>query len=197
MMLINPDEVVTGALVNAVAVAGRQISKVAAGLRRTDEDLAAARWFETFRLTGSMPDLPGLPPAAWDRLAGALGGDEVQAALQELLAARLTDAPETDASRARNAVRMAVSIAVPDAADHAEALAGFYDDQICTLVARLEAEEPPLLAQIRSEAFSSRIISILHAIERNTAAQAGPVGGAGGSPAARSARPAGVPAART
>jgi hypothetical protein len=27
MMLINPDEVVTGALINAIALAGRQISK--------------------------------------------------------------------------------------------------------------------------------------------------------------------------
>ena len=32
-MLINFDEVVTGALVNAIAVVGRQVSKAAAGLR--------------------------------------------------------------------------------------------------------------------------------------------------------------------
>ena len=101
-----------------------------------------------------------------------IGGDEIQAALQELLAARLTDAPEVDASRAREAVRAALSIADPVETPFAGALAGYYDDQICSLVARLEAEEPPLLAQIRSEAFSSRIISALHAIERNTAARA-------------------------
>ena len=100
-MLINPDEVVTGALVNAIAVVGRQINKVAAGLRKTDENLATARWFETFRLTGALPDLHGLSQESWDRLAEALGSDEIQAALQELLAARLTDAPEADASRAR------------------------------------------------------------------------------------------------
>ena len=52
------------------------------------------------------------------------------------------------------------------------ALADYYDDQICALVARLEGEEPPLLAQIRSEAFSSRIISVLHAIERTHGALA-------------------------
>ena len=51
-MLIHPNEVVTGALVNAIAVVGCQISKAAAGLCKTDEDLATARWFETFRLTG-------------------------------------------------------------------------------------------------------------------------------------------------
>jgi hypothetical protein len=183
-MLINPDEVVTGALVNAVAVVGRQISKAASGLRKPDDDLATARWFETFRLTGSLPDLPDLSPASWDRLAEVLSGDEIQAALQELLAVRLTDAPETDASRAREAVRAALSAAHPDAAAFAGALAGYYDDQVCALVARLEAGEPPLLAQIRSEAFSSRMISSLHAIERNTAARAGkyavPVSGSQG-----------------
>jgi len=34
---------------------------------------------------------------------------------------------------------------------------------------RLETEDPPLLAQIRSDAFSTRVITILHSIERNTA----------------------------
>lgn len=171
-MLINPDEVVTGALVNAIAVVARQISKAAAGLRKTDEDLATARWFETFRLTGTPPDRTDLSPGSWDQLAGVLSSDETQAALQELLAARLTDAPETDASRARDAIRMSLSTAGSDTAAFADALADYYDDQISSLVARLEAEEPPLLAQIRSEAFSSRMITVLHAIERHTAALA-------------------------
>jgi uncharacterized protein YidB (DUF937 family) len=169
-MLINPNEVVTGALVNAIAVVGRQISKAAAGLRGTDEDVTTARWFETFRLTGTPPDVPGLSPVYRERLAVVLGGVEVQAALQELLAVRLTDAPETDASQAREAVRVAVVAAEPDAAGFAGVLAGYYDDQISALVARLEAEEPPMLVQIRSEAFSARMISVMHAIERHTAA---------------------------
>jgi hypothetical protein len=135
MMLIIPDEVVTGALVNAIAVAGRQITKAAAGLRRTNEDLETARWFETFRLTGTLPDQPELSPASRDRLAGALSGVETQAALQGLLAARLTDAPETDAAREREAVRQVLSTAGPEAAAFAGALADYYDDQICALVA--------------------------------------------------------------
>ena len=170
-MLIIPDEVVTGALVNAIAVVGRQISKAVAGVRKSD-DVTTARWFETFRLTGTLPDQPDLSPATQDRLAGILNGDEIQAALQELLAVRLTDAPETDASRARDAIHLALSAAGPDAARFAEALADYYDDQICSLVARLEAKDPPLLAQIRSEAFSARIVSALHAIARHTAALA-------------------------
>ena len=172
-MLINFDEVVTGALVNAIAVVGRQVSKAAAGLRKTDAGLAAARWFESFRLTATPPELPGLSPSAAERLAEVLGGDEVQAALQELLAVRLTDAPETDAARARDALQMTLGAAGPDAAAFGEALAGYYDDQVCALVARLEGEEPPWLAQIRSEAFSARQLTVLQAIERHTAALAG------------------------
>ena len=164
-MLINFDEVVTGALVNAIAVVGRQVSKAAAGMRKADEDLATARWFESFRLTGAPPELPGLSPAAAERLAEVLGGDEIQAALQELLAVRLTDAPETDASRARDALQVALSAAAPGAGAFGEALAGYYDDQVCALVARLEGQEPPVLAQIRSEAFSARMISVLQAIK--------------------------------
>ena len=167
-MLIIPGEVVTGALVNAIAVVGRQISKAVAGVRKSD-DVATARWFETFRLSGTLPDQPDLSPETQDRLARILNGDEIQAALQELLAVRLTDAPQTDASRARDAIRLALTAAGPDAARFAEALADYYDDQICSLVARLEAKDSPLLAQIRSEAFSARIISALHAIARHTA----------------------------
>lgn len=154
-MLIDPGEIVTGALVNVIAVMGRQVGKAASGSRKPDNDLTTARWFETFRLTGTLPDLPDLPQASWDRMAGILAGAEVQATLQGLLAARLTDAPETDASRARDAVRGALASAGPDTAAFAEALAGYYDDQICALVARLEGQEPPQLPQIRDEAFSS------------------------------------------
>jgi hypothetical protein len=50
-----PDAVVTGALVNAIAVAGRWISKAVPGLRKSD-DVATPRWFETFRLAGTLPD---------------------------------------------------------------------------------------------------------------------------------------------
>lgn len=172
MMLIIPDEVVTDALVNAIAVVGRKVGKAVSGLRKPDETLPTARWFETFRLTETVPELPALSPASGERLAGVLDGPEIQAALQELLAARLTDAPELDASRARDAVEAALCSVGPEVAGVAARLACYYDDQICALVVRLEAEEPPLLAQIRSEAFSSRLLSSMHAIERHTAALA-------------------------
>jgi hypothetical protein len=171
-MLINIEDVVDGALVNAIALAGRRISMAAGGLRgrRRADDIAAARWFETYSLTGIRPDLPGLSDNLARRLAGVLDGQEFQAALQELLAARLTDAPETDASAARRVLIVTLITHAADADPVADELAGYYDDQICALVARLEADDPPLLAQIRSDAYSTRMINVLNAIERHTAA---------------------------
>ena len=171
-MLINIVDVADGALVNAIALTGRRVGVAVDGLRgrRRAADLTAARWLETYRLTSETPDLPDLSPALTQRLADILRGDEIQAALQELLAARLTDAPEADAASARQILSLTLAVADPDAAWFAEALAEYYDDQICALVARLEADDPPLLAQIRSEAFSTRMLNVLNAIERHTAA---------------------------
>jgi hypothetical protein len=169
--VIIPDEVVTGAVVNAIAVTGRRISAALVKPRgRRADDLDIAQWFETFRLTGSVPDLPDLAPALRDRLAAILGGDEIQAALQELLAARLTDASEADAARAREVIALTLTVGAPEAGPAACLVAGYYDDQICALVARLGAYEPAVLAQIRAEAFATRMIAILGAIERHTAA---------------------------
>ena len=174
-MPINVTEVVDGALVNVIALAGRRIA-IAVGEfrgRRRSDDLSVARWFETYSLTGTPPDLPGLPTLSEDlmqRLADVLASGEFQTALQELLAARLTDAPETDASAARRLLTVTLITNESDAAPIAEVLAGYYDDQVCALVARLEADAPPLLAQIRSDAYATRMINILTAIERRTAA---------------------------
>jgi len=170
-VLIVPDEVVTGAAVNAIAVTGRRIcAALAKARRRPANDLEIAQLFETYRLTESVPDLPGLTPVLRDKLAAILGGDEIQAALQELLAARLTDAPEADAARARGVVALTLTLGAPETGPAAEVMAGYYDDQICALVARISVYAPQDLAQIRAEAFASRMIAILGAIERHTAA---------------------------
>jgi len=61
-MLVNIGDVVDGALVSAIAVAGRRISVAVDGLRgrRRLNDLTAARWFETYRMTSEAPALPEL-----------------------------------------------------------------------------------------------------------------------------------------
>jgi hypothetical protein len=137
---------------------------------RKAEDLSIARWFETYKLTKSFPELPGLSPSAASLLADVLGGDAVQAALQELLAARLTDADDLEAGRVRDVFCLTLTSADPSLSSFGPLLAEYYDEEIGSLVARLEAAEPALLAQIRSEALSARMIAVLRAIERHTAA---------------------------
>jgi len=173
-MFINIDDVATGALVNAIAVVGRRISTVVENWRGRGqlEDIYTARWFETYRLTNHLPGLPELEQVSAERIANVLGGFEIQAALQELLAIRLSDAPELDASRARDVLAQTITTTDPGSAIFSRALAEYYDEQIRGLVARLESDDNKLLGQIRLEAFATRLICIVGAIERHAAAMA-------------------------
>ncbi|MDN3352035.1 NACHT domain-containing protein [Actinomadura sp. DC4] len=153
------DQIAVEVLADVIAATGRRIGVSASALRAgRSEDLAVARWFDTYRLTENLPGLPS------DEALGALlQGDELQAAVHELLAARLTDAPEADLARVRDVFELTTG--APSVAGE---LFDYYDGEICTLVGRLS--ESGLLGQVRSEALSARIISVLHAIERHTAA---------------------------
>jgi NACHT domain len=167
--VISIDEVASGVLVNAISATGRWLAIAATSPRgRRAEELSIARWFETYRLTENIPDLPDLSAASASRLIDVLRGADVQAVVQELLAVRLTDAPETDAARAREVFAVTLASADHELLACAGPLADYYDDEICALVGRLG--DSPLLAQIRSEALSGRMIAVLHAIERHTAA---------------------------
>jgi hypothetical protein len=107
LLIISIDDVATGLLVNAISAAGRWLGTAAAATRsgrgRAAEDLAAARWFETYKLTSRTPDLSRLSDKSAERLRALLSGDDAQAAVQELLAVRLTDGSNQDAGRARQA----------------------------------------------------------------------------------------------
>jgi hypothetical protein len=174
-LIVSIDDVATGLLVNAISAAGRWLGTAAGAARsgrgRAAEDLAVARWFESYKLTERIPELPALSDESAARLRSLLSGDDAQAAVQELLAVRLTDGPNADAARSREAFMLTLvggASAFPEISGYAEALAEYYDDEICELVGRLE--DTPMLAQIRSEALSARMIAVLHAIERHTAA---------------------------
>lgn len=175
VMLINITDIIDGTLVNAIAATGRMLAGSASDgrSRRSADDLDIARWFETYRFTSEVPTLPAMSTATAERLAEGLRGDEIQAALQELLAARLTDAPEMDAAAARQVFILTMVGADPDAAPYADILVSYYDDQISDLVARLEGQDAKMLAQIRSEAFATRMINVLNAIARHVAALSG------------------------
>jgi len=169
------DQVGTGVLTTAVGVLGSRLVVAAnapRGLRA--KELSIARWFETYELTKrSLPELPGLSEELAPQLTGILSSDAVQATLQELLAARLTDADNIEANRARESFHLTIATADPALSSFGPPLAEYYDEQICSLVARLEADEPTLLAQIRSEALSARMIAIMRATERHIAALSG------------------------
>src|ERR1700745_516667 len=92
------NEVVAGVLVDALAAVGRRLGTAVSALpdRRYADDVAIARWFDTYRLTERVPSLPGLSAEAAARLADVLSKDEVQAVLHELLAARLTAQPNEE-----------------------------------------------------------------------------------------------------
>lgn len=169
-------DVVAGVLVDAIAATGRRLSGSVAVLadRRRGKDLLIARWFDTYRLTADPPVFSDLPVDAADRLARFLRGDDVHAVLHELLAVRLTDAPEADVERVRAVFDMALSVELPQLVQVGRELFRYYDEQLCDLTARLEAAEPAVLAQIRAEALSARMIAILAAIERHAASLSSP-----------------------
>jgi NACHT domain len=170
--MISIDDVVVGLLVDAIAATGRRLGAMAGALsqRRRANDLALARWFDTYRLTEQEPVLPEVPASLSAQIAEILNGDEVQATLHELLAVRLTDAPETDVERVREVFDITLGAADGELAAFSAALFGYYDNQICELVGRLEGGQPALLQQIRDQALNARMIAILSAIERHTAA---------------------------
>ena len=170
-MVTIPPDIVNGLLVNAISATGRMIVGSVSSIRsrRSAADLNIARWFDTYELTGDSSDLPD-PAAA--QIVTELRDDEAQAVLQELLAARLTDAPEAEISRIRSAWELSFardSLFKPER-ELIETLFDYYDSKIGELVARLEADDSPALALIRSDAYSTRILYVLNAIERHVAA---------------------------
>lgn len=166
-------QIVSGILVNVIATSGRWLSRAAYSPRgRSKEMIETAQWFNTYKLTEASPDLPELPVGVTaDSLTDALTSDELQANLHELLAVRLTDAPERDVAYVRSSFTAALFAQLPgtDMTPLANVLFDYYDDEICTLVGRLEGMAPTVLSQIRSEAFCARIVAVLGAIQRHAA----------------------------
>jgi len=170
-MLVDISAAAAGVLVNAITATGRLLlAPISSSLRdrRLAGDVTVARWLDTYQMTKQTPVLPDFPPALNERLAEVLRGNEFQTILQELLAARLTDASEADVTRIRSVWDL--TLATSGVASVAEALFDYYDEMICDLVGRLEGSNLPLLHEIRDAAYNTRIIAVLNAIERHTAA---------------------------
>jgi hypothetical protein len=139
-----------------------------------DRDLVLATWFDTYKLTedDDVPQavLAGLAP---DVLKAALGLDRCHAILHELLAARLTDAPELQVNRLQEAFVRLLRTTVPAANDDLPAVVfDYFDRQICELCGRLAGNAPDVAEKLRERAVGTRIIAILDAIERHLEAYA-------------------------
>jgi hypothetical protein len=174
------EEVITGVLTSVITSAGQHIAGAIfslSGRKRREDDLDVARWFNTYRLTATTPDLPGeLFGAVTEKdLSEALTADGCHAVLHELLALRLTSAHERDVSRLRVAfaVELHTSHLSQDVSPLADALFDYFDEEICRLVGRLEGALPDAAEKLRSGAIGTRIIAILNAIERHEAARSG------------------------
>jgi NACHT domain len=167
------EAILVGLLVNAISATGRILAgSPGKRPRGYGADVEIARWFDTYELTGNGPELPNMSPAAEEELTAVLRGDDMQAVLQELMAARLTDAPEADVTAIRSLwdLTFARKGQEPGMVALAPVLFGFYDGKIGELVARLEGSDPQILQRIRDDAYNTRLVFVLNAIERHTAA---------------------------
>ena len=182
------EEVIVGALGNALAdvlaATARQlgVQRRKNGERRYSADLELATWFDTYKFADTLSaELAGrlhaeLPQAGADALVSGVESDRCHAVLHELLAARLTDAPEHQLSRLRGSFDRALRPTetlrrrIPDAA--VDIAFDYFDEQICTVVGRLEGAQPEVVRRLRGHAVGHRIIAILDAIERHLAAEA-------------------------
>src|SRR5215467_12609339 len=96
------DAIISGTLLQVIGATGRWLAVEAKRPPgRLKQDAEIAKWFDTYKLTSSMPELPQFSADTPEPLAAAIQSNQVQASLHELLAVRLTDAPEADVERVR------------------------------------------------------------------------------------------------
>lgn len=166
------DEIIVNVLSSVISAAALRAGAAARSVLRAKSDgqeLVYARWFEAYQPALVLPDMSVLSSDDKDDLGRALRGYEVQGVLHELLAARLTGAPQADIARIRSLWDSTMRTAGPIGTPATEELFDYYDAEISTLVSRMKSQVPELLREIRSDAFNARIVSILNAIERHAA----------------------------
>ncbi|MHC3467888.1 NACHT domain-containing protein [Streptomyces sp. 7R007] len=175
-------EVAAGVLVEAVTGTARWLRRESA--RGSGAEQALIRWFDTYQLALAPEGGPELPDGVpLQPVEEFFRGDDSQALLHELLAARLTDAPESVITRLREAYAAcgrATLAALFPSADHQDpgsAAAGlateFFDHcdlEIASLVGPLADMDATVLGRVRQDAFSARVTAVLGAIERHTRA---------------------------
>jgi hypothetical protein len=163
------EEVLSGLMVDSIAALARQAATAVPPIvgRRKRADIEIASFFNSYALADrAFPT----PPADVDenRLIEQIRGNEAQALIQELLAVRLSDAPEIVAQRLK---KQFVNVCETSFAGK---LFDELDAQACNLVIHISTVQPQLLKQIREEAYFTRLNATLEAIQRHLAAMQGP-----------------------
>lgn len=179
-------EVIAGALANVVSdvlseMARRLgIARRAAVERRHSADLELATYFDTYKFEQQVsPELvrrllAATEPVDADTLLRKLATDRCHAVLHELIAVRLTDAPEQQLDRLRRSFRHAFwplgGLDHESAREIADAAFEYFDDELSEVVAQIEGAAPATVDKLRERAIGHRIVAILDAIERHEAA---------------------------
>jgi NACHT domain len=158
------DETVAELLAATVVAAGRRLELALASPKgRKQADIEVARWFDTYTITDQVPScLSGW--LTYDAQAAFLRENAVQAIVYELLAARLTDAPEAEIERLSKLFNNLRHRKLTEG--EASAIFEFLDQQIAGLVGRLSRIDDGLFHRIREDAYLGRIVA---AIDRQTA----------------------------
>ncbi|MET8078724.1 NACHT domain-containing protein [Streptomyces sp. NPDC005303] len=164
-------QAIGGVISNVVTATGIRLGVTLQGLgnRALAEDEEIVKWFNTYQITESRPQISDLPPGVTEEeLCGILNSDGFHSVVHELLAARLTDATEEEVERIRSILRCTVSFFKPaiDLSDVSDSLFEYYDGEVSAIVGRLQGASKEFLPRLRGEAFSARMISSLRAIER-------------------------------
>ncbi|MEU5543562.1 NACHT domain-containing protein [Streptomyces sioyaensis] len=172
-MLTDPvfQQAASGVIASVVTATGARfgVTLKAMGNRALKEDEEIVKWFNTYRITESRPEITELPEGVSEsELYEILRSDGFHSTVHELLAARLTDATDEEIQRIHEIFRLTLSSIRTDVDldEVSDALFDYYDGEICGIVGRLQGASSEFLPRIKSEAFSTRMIASLRAIER-------------------------------
>ena len=180
------EAVVSGALANVVSdvlseMARRLgIARRAVAERQHGAELDLATYFDTYSFTEEATAeiirrlITTIGVAEEETVIRRLGSDRCHAVLHELLAVRLTDAPEQQLDRLRSSFSHALwplgALDREAAHEIADAAFEYFDDRLSEVVAHLEGALPETAGRLRDRAIGHRIVAILDAIERHEAA---------------------------
>jgi hypothetical protein len=149
------EDVATQVLSSVILTAGRKITETLTGMYgRSHGARQDVQLFDTYKLTDEIR--PRLAAEYPQSATSSLYGAGFQAVLHELIAVRLTGAPESDVRQLSESFHeTADRLFHPSDVDK---LFDFFDKEIKHLVAELRKKDEGLLRQVQQQAYLSRIV---------------------------------------